>query len=410
MNINQDIQQQQQNISRFPRTIIPTSSPTKITERLQESSGEKQYSKQEELEGSDTSLIIMTVAGVATLTMLIIVFATRRRRKDVGVAASHSPGSDLSVAPDLHTKQDRFILPAVTDWNEYARIEIRDDVNNVPLLVPAGLQSAAEINCRGTLTLEKEGNSVVPGSWLSALHADTSREAPYELEASSVDDTSTENFSDSNQGGFPGYIDGAFPTEYVGPVAKYLDSSHIGTVDEHDIEQASSQETDESKSSLNRFISDLVWLEQKIADENAQETAGAKAAENNHQGIELQMHDSDSDSYSYDIEPFSPRSLSDADSTVTSRTASQTTSIVCRDCLIHPGVLDVEIISTKDGPVISSIRNESLLGHLNVGDLIMAIDDCDTRSLTAEQMVEAISSRSSLQRKLTLLHFGGITR
>lgn len=35
---------------------------------------------QEKLEGSDTTLIIMTVAGVATLTMLVIVFATQKRR------------------------------------------------------------------------------------------------------------------------------------------------------------------------------------------------------------------------------------------------------------------------------------------------------------------------------------------
>jgi len=82
-------------------------------------------------------------------------------------------------------------------------------------------------------------------------------------------------------------------------------------------------------------------------------------------------------------------------------------SIVCRDCYIPPGNLDIEIASTKDGPVIKSIGDKSLGGHLNVGDLIMALDDNDTRCLSAEELATTLSSRSSFQRKLTLLHFGG---
>jgi len=348
----------------------------------------------EELEGSDTTLIIMTVAGVATLTMLIIVFATQKRRKHEALEEPLSPVSNSSFIPcDIIDNQDRYVVSTVTGWNDHAHIELQDDVNDGPLPKSSELQSVAEINCKGTMTLEKECSSVLPGSWLNALHAGDSREAPSELEASSVDDTSTENFSDSNQG--------AFPT----PVSKYLDSSHIGTLDEHDIEQASSQETEESKSSLNRFISDLVWLEQKIADENAQEaTEVIDTEEKQVKNDELQQ----SDSYSYECEPFSPRSLSDTDSIITSASNSRASSIVCRDCHFPPGLLDIEITSTKDGPIISGIRDDSLLGHLNVGDLIMALDDRDTRSLTADQMAAALSSRSTLQRKLTLLHFGGV--
>jgi hypothetical protein len=360
----------------------------------------------EELEGSDTTLIIMTVAGVATLTMLIIVFATQKRRKHEALEEPLSPVSNSSFIPcDIIDNQDRYVVSTVTGWNDYAHIELQDDVNDGSLPKSSELQSVAEINCKGTMTLEKECSSVLPGSWLNALHAGDSREAPSELEASSVDDTSTENFSDSNQGGFPGYSDGAFPTEYAGPVSKYLDSSHIGTLDEHDIEQASSQETEESKSSLNRFISDLVWLEQKIADENAQEATEATDTEEKQvKNDELQQPDS----YSYECEPFSPRSLSDTDSIITSVSNSRASSVVCRDCHFPPGSLDIEITSTKDGPIISRLRDDSLLGHFNVGDLIMALDDRDTRSLTADQMAAALSSRSTLQRKLTLLHFGGV--
>jgi len=81
-------------------------------------------------------------------------------------------------------------------------------------------------------------------------------------------------------------------------------------------------------------------------------------------------------------------------------------SITVRDVHVPPGKLDVDIASTKDGPVISCIRDELLHDHFNVGDLIMAVDDRDTRSLSAEQMASTLSSRSGFQRKITLLHIG----
>lgn len=393
--------------SNVPTWSLSEQTPSKTASNppsVRSRQGSLARTEQEKLEGSDTTVIIMTIAGVATLTMLAIVFATQKRRKHEALAGPPTPLNNSIVPCGTNDNQDRFILSTITGWTDCAQIEIQVDGNDVPIQKSSELQSAAEINCRGTMTLEKEGNSVVPGSWLNALHAGDSREGPSELEASSVDDTSTENFSDSNQGGFPRYIDGAFPTEYAGHISKYLDSSHIGTLDEHDIEQASSQETEESKSSLNRFISDLVWLEQKIADEIAQEATIVAVNE----GGRLENELLKSDSYSYECEPYSPRSLSDADSTVESATNSQARSIVCRDCYIPPGILDIEITSTKDGPIISAIRDDSLSGHFKVGDLIMALDDRDTRSLTAKQMDDVLSLRSTFQRKLTLLQFGGV--
>ena len=392
-------------------SAVPTLNSNKQTQPNQNASDQTSSIKQEELEASDTTTIIMTVAGVATLTMLIIVFATQKRQKRGGIAGHSTPLDDSSSpSSEVNDGPENFIISTVTGWSDYAHIESLTDVKDHPIQVKNELQSAAEINCRGTMTLEKEGNSVVPGSWLNALHVGgDSREARIELEASSVDDTSTENFSDSNQGGYPGNSDGAFPSasEYAGPVSKYLDYSHIGTLDELDIEKAASQETEESKSSLNRFISDLVWLEQKIADENiAQESNGVIATEEVQDENDIRQ----SDSYSYECESFSPRSHSDAGSFVTSVSNSQARSIVCRDCHIPPGLLDIDITSTKDGPMISGIGDDSLTGHLNVGDLIMALDDRDTRSLTAEQVSAALTSRSTFQRKLTLLHFGGVRK
>eukprot|EP00585_Thalassiosira_rotula_P023304 CAMPEP_0196224682 /NCGR_PEP_ID=MMETSP0912-20130531/49255_1 /TAXON_ID=49265 /ORGANISM="Thalassiosira rotula, Strain GSO102" /LENGTH=280 /DNA_ID=CAMNT_0041504081 /DNA_START=1 /DNA_END=843 /DNA_ORIENTATION=- len=276
------------------------------------------------------------------------------------------------------------------------------------------LQSAAEINCKGTLTLEKEDNSVMPKSWIYALHGDnTSIISPQNEEASSGDDSSTENSVDDHQGGFPSRNDGAFPTRRITSTAERQDWSHIGTVEEdnrsdsklsaHKIVHTLSQDTDAgSKSSLNQFISDLVWLEKKIADENEKEVIEVKG-NGGSQGSGIQI----ADSYSYECDDFSPRSLSDEESSITSTTNSQAISIVCRDCYIPPGNLEIEIASTKDGPVIKSIEDKLLGGHLNVGDLIMALDDNDTRSLSAEELATTLSSRSGFQRKLTLLHFGG---
>ena len=84
--------------------------------------------------------------------------------------------------------------------------------------------------------------------------------------------------------------------------------SHIGTITQHehsedpnDIVQTFSQETCSSKSSLNQFISDLVWLEKKIASAN--------------EGSQKSV-----DSLSYNCAEFSPRTLSDEDSSLTMST------------------------------------------------------------------------------------------
>ena len=394
------------------------------------------------LDGPDTAMIIMTVAGVATLTMLLFVFVTRSRRGrsdtnpipdevQVGVSKHNgdvqhdleNPGSGLSSVTDwtLHDENVTRNGNQVGSLEEDA-YEVEPGVRNGS---SGGLQSAAALNHVGTKTLEKDDESVMPKTWLSALHGENSsivspRQGPGDgLEStSSADDTSTEAFSGPTRNN-----DGAFPTTKYSAAnngSKGGDWSHIGTVEEDtthpsalEIGKAPSQDTaEESKSSLNRFISDLVWLEQKIADESAKESVEVnikgEGSQSNAAAGGLQI----TDSYSYECDEFSPRSFtSDEESTVTSITnGTQAMSIVCRDCYIPPGKLDIDIVSTKDGPVISGIGDESLGGHLNIGDLIMALDDRDTRSTSAEDLAAKLSSLSSCQRKLTLLHFGGVQK
>jgi hypothetical protein len=436
----------------------------------------------------DVTVYLMIAAGIATLATLIIVFATQRRLRRATHARITTPISN----------GDRSISSAVTDLDGYFHDVTLDgqlqgyEVDADNKRKSSKLPSAAEINSRGTMTLEKNDSSVLPKSWPHAMMSpdsrhqgaghdsdslspssvddasymdcssggfpreanwneyaqsaslDGSEQQGYEVDATnlkgrvtlenennssmpkswldnwmstvstprdvgqgssvddakSVDDTSTENYSDCSRGDFSRNWDGAFPT------TAGLDMSYIGTVDEdadeNGIERALSQDTDESKSSLSRFISDLVWLEQKIANETeiAEIGVGVAGGSENVAGIQR------SDSYSYECDSYSSGSLS-ADG-MTAPSLATAMSITVRDVNVPPGKLDVDIASTKDGPVISCIRDERLYDHFNVGDLIMAVDDRDTRSLSAEQMALTLSSRSGFQRKITLLQIGEI--
>ena len=364
-----------------------------------------------------------------------------------------------NVAGDLNDNAERSILSSVTDWNEYnenvtyhAGEPVGSTLDEQYEVEIGGdrLQSAAAINCVGTMSVDKE-QKIIPKSWLCALNGggdnesmmsmspfpekeggdktgeekteelNVCQERPEEQDQDVSDDDSSIDehagcgwngcFPRSDEGAFPTRLD--TPTRQDDPEAVNQDWSHIGTVTDdassskpsaaRDLAQTLSHETDASKSSLNQFISDLVWLEKKISDENAKGTTGSKSKQESYLGS-LAI----ADSYSYECDEFSPRSNSDEESTIASGVNSQAMSIVCRDCYIPPGNLDVEIASTKDGPVIKKLGDKTLGGHLNVGDLIMALDDNDTRSLSAEAMAKALSSKAGLQRKLTLLHFGGM--
>lgn len=446
-----------------------------------------------------TSVIIVSICGVAALTMLLFVFATRTRapledqiEEDMppppksSRLSQHVPPSEIDVesaecsfAKSSHESQNETvsgyylndneastITSSVTDWNDYATVDSRRVTSKTCVGVVNGSRShedvivtwldndgerktAAELNNIGTRTLEKNDDSIVPKTWSLT---NTDQRVPTRL---SLGEESDSDESSLNEGGFPN-LNGSFPTarqirvesrEFqtsgtdCGAEATYndLDSSvdysarsaysavgdwsHIGTVDDalpqnyaHTqasasmesapaISAAPSQDTKDTSTSLNRFISDLVWLEKKITDEND----AAKVRE----AVELTLKDSIecADSYSYQCDSFSPRSNSSLEedaTTISSRQASQPMSIVCRDCYVPPGEFKIDIVSTVDGPMINSV-DEELNGHLGKGDLIIAVDDCDTRALSAEEVLAMITSRSSLERKLTVLQFGGST-
>ena len=81
-------------------------------------------------------------------------------------------------------------------------------------------------------------------------------------------------------------------------------------------------------------------------------------------------------------------------------------SIVCRDCFAPPGKLQIVIHSTKDGPAVHTVKpGSSLEGHIFPGDLIIGVDNIDTRAYTAEQVMKMMAAKSGFERKITVLHF-----
>lgn len=136
----------------------------------------------------------------------------------------------------------------------------------------------------------------------------------------------------------------------------------------------SSAETDTTSKDSQRLINDLVWLEERIAQVRGGVSPSLAAAER----IEVQR--------GHSINPIME-------------------SIVCRDCLAPPGKLNISIRPTVDGPAVYMVNdNSSLKGQLYPGDLIVAVDDMDTRKMTANEVLQVIESNHDFERKITVLH------
>ena len=69
-----------------------------------------------------------------------------------------------------------------------------------------------------------------------------------------------------------------------------------------------------------------------------------------------------------------------------------------------PGPLGILIDSSKDGPIIHSIKDESPLKHLvEPGDIILSVDGVDTKSMDAVAVANWISSKPSLAEQTLLV-------
>jgi len=420
------------------QNLLPTlNSPNGINEAVEE----------ELPEGTKAAMIIITAAGVTMLTMIILVLTSRRqqersnRDQTTFQVATRFPittrppaETDLSVVSSLTENcatgyQDENILTVYRNSNDRGKDEKLPSDNR------GSLKSVAEINCRGTFSLEKEDDSVLPKSWLKALHADeksnaslVSTESAYHHKTVPVPvlDTSgvSREPSEHGCGGFSKFplspkllctavdcggsrtnniytvassysvIDteatdeeheehvtsknGGFPTFGMTPASKLL------AVDDM---SSSSNETNmhSTSTSATQFIRDLVWLENKIAMENT--------TNNNLDELERRVSVTNTkDTKSANVKE------------------SEALSVACRDCFIPSGsdVLDgIDIEKTPDGPTVTRIADGSLLqGHLKPGSRIVAIDDVDTKNAPADLIVSLLTSTSKPTHKVTVLQFG----
>lgn len=75
------------------------------------------------------------------------------------------------------------------------------------------------------------------------------------------------------------------------------------------------------------------------------------------------------------------------------------------DVLAPSGALGIVVDTTKDGPAVHSLKQTSpMLGLINPGDLIVGLDNQDTRGMTAATLTRLMASKSQQkERKISLL-------
>lgn len=172
---------------------------------------------------------------------------------------------------------------------------------------------------------------------------------------------------------------------------------------------SSSGTTDSDGSTSKKLLNDLVWLEKKIAVATNKNSSGGDMSESD-AGTPSNRKIEQMDSLSFASNDMGEEMSINTSSPDKNRPPDEkpkgVSAIVCRDCFAPPGKLRIVIHSTKDGPAVHTVKSgSSLSGHVYSGDLIISVDDVDTRSFTAEQVMKMMTARNKYQRKITVLHF-----
>ncbi|KAL7505984.1 hypothetical protein ACHAXN_004309 [Cyclotella atomus] len=77
---------------------------------------------------------------------------------------------------------------------------------------------------------------------------------------------------------------------------------------------------------------------------------------------------------------------------------------VQREVMAPAGKLGIIIDTSSRGPIVHSVKSESVLeGLVFEGDLIIALDDEITSTWTAHDLTKLVASKSKYERKITLL-------
>ena len=189
---------------------------------------------------------------------------------------------------------------------------------------------------------------------------------------------------------------------------QYIFKNNMNLLFDTEIDTDDSGIKNESSDASRQLIDDLTWLESKIASVRGERAAAGPGID----AIDsLSYVSNDNTDGIYEEETSnadeSEENLSTQTGGIVHATNSSTTasSIVCKDCFAPPGKLHIVIHSTKDGPAVHNVKEESSLeGKIFPGDLIISVDDIDTRSYTAEQVMRMMAMKGDKKRKITVLH------
>jgi PDZ domain len=79
-------------------------------------------------------------------------------------------------------------------------------------------------------------------------------------------------------------------------------------------------------------------------------------------------------------------------------------NMLARTVMIPPGKLGIVVDTTLEGPVVNRVNEASPVeGLLFPGDIIVAVDDVDTRAMSASAIYSLMKKTSDMRRKITVL-------
>lgn len=79
-------------------------------------------------------------------------------------------------------------------------------------------------------------------------------------------------------------------------------------------------------------------------------------------------------------------------------------NMIARTVMIPPGKLGIVVDTTLEGPVVNHVNESSpVVGLLFAGDIIVAVDDVDTRAMGASAIENLMKKTSDKRRKVTVL-------
>ena len=80
------------------------------------------------------------------------------------------------------------------------------------------------------------------------------------------------------------------------------------------------------------------------------------------------------------------------------------------DVFAPSGPIGIVVDTSKHGPAVHSLKSTSpLLGLISPGDVIIALDDEDTRNMTAAALTRLMAKKSRQQeRKISLMAINGV--